>query len=182
MNYFILRDDRYNLGCMLTSLTIYVLTLEKNTSQWKRNGSTRALPLLSDIRPLKGTAYLCSFPLQVTFHWDEWVLFEPQGRNVSKSSLRAWFWSLWAGRLRLQGASRSQEHIPFGKSTLGRRAFYQEHFCTSPGTTHTQPACGIWGCLNFLGSGRTIWMGKFCEFSLTSQMNSAKLVNEYKKF
>lgn len=153
----------------------------KNTSQWKRNGGTGALPLLSDIRPLKGTAYLCSFPLQATFHWDEWVHLESQGRSASKSSLRARFWSLWAGRLKLQGASRCQEHIPSGKSTLGGPST-RNTSVPSPGTTHAQPACGIWGCLNFPGSERTIWMSQFCEFSLTSQMNSAKLVNEYKKF
>lgn len=75
------------------------------------------------------------------------------------------------------GGSQSQEHVHSGKITLG--TFYQEHLCAF--SWHHSCLARLWylGCSQKLDNNLN---GSFCEFSPTSQMNSAKLLFKYKKF
>lgn len=63
-----------------------------------------------------------------------------------------------------------------GSHGVAGRASTRNTSAPSPGTTHTQPACGIWGCLTFSEVREQTERANFV--SLTSQMNSAKRLVE----
>lgn len=100
---------------MLRGHSAFAFNIGENTSQWKRNGSTGTLPLLSDIRPLKGTAYLCSSLLEPTFRWVSGCFLSPiQGVLCREASEHV------SGCCGLaEAAGGSQEHVTSGKITLG---------------------------------------------------------------
>lgn len=108
------------------------------------------------------------------------VLLSPSQRMLRNRASGRGSGSCGPGRLRLRGGIWSRNTFSLeGSLGAAGRASGRNTSAPSPGTTHTQPACGIWGCLAFSEVREQSERANLV--SPTSQMNSAKCLAEHEQ-
>lgn len=164
---------------MLTSFTIFILTLEKIQASGRGMAVLGHFPCCLASGHWKGLPIYAAFLCRWLFTGMSGCFSNPKkevlcrvasGHGSGPCGLEGW-------GFRMHPSPRSI--FPLERAHWGRPST-RNTSAPSPGTTHAQPACGIRGCLNFPGSGRTIWMGQFCVFSnLTDEFSkTCKWVQE----